>query len=684
MNKNYTNIIIILLITFISLSCSEFELELNEEEKLFLKENKDLKVAVHPYYPPYQYINQKGEIDGIFIDYLKLIEKKNNYNFKIIIFSDWDKLIESAKKKEIDLILEIQKTKNRENYLHFFKPLFESKNIIVKNKNLNRNNLNFKNLSGLKMILPKDNYIIEVAKKNNPNLNISYGINDLDCLNKINSGDFDVYIGPKAMISYFLNNYNLNNIELESEINEYYSPGFAVTKENKILISIIEKDLNYILDSDEGNAILEKRLFYDVKPYHKKLSFWLAISALTLTLILFLLLINNFLKYKIKQRTKELNIAKEKAEKSDRLKTVFLQNISHEIKTPINAIVGFSEILTTEKDLSLDEQKDYIKIISESSLELVNCITNIIDISKLDLGNYEISNESISINELLERLYELFKNKAIEKKLEFILDNKIDGQNLQIVSDKNKLNKLIFNLLDNAFKFTKEGSITLHCRLEDNKLLIFEVIDTGIGIKKEDKKIIFKNFTQSEKELSKNYGGLGLGLSITKKLAQILGGKISFDSSKNKRTIFTFSLPCNFPSCDLDNEKKSEEHKEVKKKKILIAEDGEINFIYLNTLLSKNKNYKLEILRAENGKIAVEMCKESPIDLVLMDIKMPVMDGYEATKLIKKIKENLPIIAQTAFSTTDDIKKAYNSGCDDFIAKPINKDLLFSVISKYI
>ncbi len=675
-----------LLLGFISLlcaiSCSKLSV-LSSEEKEYLQTNDSINVAVFPYYPPYQFKNSQGEMDGIFIDYLELIEKKINYKFKKVYYNDWSKLIEDSKSNKIDLILEIQETKDKESFLFFYPPLFESKHVIVQRKN----EVQIKDLTNFgsrKLVLPDQYSIVEKIQKKHPNIAIGFEENDLDCLVKVNNGEYDAYVGPKAVIHYLINKNNLTNLTLSSEIDLSYSPGFAVNKKELVLQSIIEKSFRSI-SNKEKKAILDNWLFNVVTPFYEKPQFWIWVSFSIVCLLVIILLINNFLKFKIKQRTKQLKIAKDKAEESDRLKTNFIQNISHEIRTPMNGIIGFSELLLKD-DLSIEEQKEYAKIIANNSKDLIIIIDNILEIAKLQTEKISVRPEEIDLDALFEIIYKKYNQKAKDKNINLVVESKHDKNCEHALIDKPKLFKILLNLIDNAVKFTQMGSIVIQYEIVPNSIII-SIKDSGIGIPKKDQENIFHNFSQSEKEISKNYGGLGLGLSIAKKNADLIGGKITFTTQENQGSTFTLTLP--FIPVPKPNNDKNSTHTNLSEKPekhiILIAEDGDVNFLFLKTVLTKMPDYDFIIHRAEDGRKAVEICEENAtIDLVLMDIKMPVMDGYEATKRIKKIRPQLPIVAQTAYSTEEDIKKAIEAGCDDFISKPVDRSLLKPILSRYI
>ena len=393
---------------------------------------------------------------------------------------------------------------------------------------------------------------------------------------------------------------------------------------------------------------------------------------------------------KLTEQNKELIITKQKAEESDRLKTEFINNMSHEIRTPMNAILGFSDFLN-KSNLTNEKRKHYTSIIQSSGNLLMRIIDDILEISKLGTKQVKISEKQICLNDLLLELFSIFDIKAKENKTPLYLNKGLSDEESIILTDETKLNKILSNLLENALKFTKDGFIEFGYTLKtDNKPIELEIYvkDTGIGIKPESQEIIFERFSQEEKGLSRKVGGLGLGLSIAKENAELLGGKITLKSEKGKGSTFFVTIPYkpvnHKHENDNSNTNKTETAKKQDKYTILIVEDEEVNYLYINTLL-EDFELKLITLHAKHGKEAVEMCKEkTEIDFVLMDMKMPIMNGFIATKLIKEFRPNLPIVAQTAYSTSDEKKQAFSAGCDDFISKPISEETLNEVINKYL
>ncbi len=688
MSKKMPYTIVSILILIVLYSCSKSK-SLTQTEKDWLAtrvDNDSITVALFPYYAPYQFFNEDEEMEGILIDYLTFIENEIEYKFRKKIYTDWIKLIKDAEEGKIDIILEIQQTAKRSTYLNFYSKLFESTQTIVTRKD-QQYGIELKDFKGKTITTPAGYSITEILSKHEKYLTLIPNTDDLNCLIEVSEGKYDAYIGPRAVTNHLIKTENLDNLQIISEIDHRYtySPSIAVQKNDKILNQIFSKVTKSITD-EEMQVIYDNWLYNPIIPFYKKPYFWMIVTCIVLSILSIILFLNQYLKHLIREKTKELHIAKERAEESNKLKTSFIHNISHEVRTPMNGIIGFSELLN-DPEITPSEQKEYSKIVRNSSKQLIHIIDSIIEISKLETNQVEAHFEEMNINSELEELFSDFGKKIKRKKIQFKLTNKIPNDKAVILMDKSKIHKILFNLIDNAIKFTKKGSVEIYSEIsKSSNTIIISIKDTGIGIEPKDQELIFRNFSQSEKEVTKSYDGLGLGLSIALKNARLINGDISFDSTPNKGSCFILTIPYHpiFTNHQDGSEKKSASTNAPVKQVILIVEDGNVNFLFLKTLLLKMQEYKFVIHRAENGEEAVNICeKNDHIDLILMDIRMPIMDGYTATKKIKKIRPGIPIVAQTAYSTEEDVQKALNAGCDDFVSKPVDQKLLKPIINKY-
>jgi len=387
----------------------------------------------------------------------------------------------------------------------------------------------------------------------------------------------------------------------------------------------------------------------------------------------------------VQKRTIELEKEKIKAETSDKLKTAFLSNMSHEIRTPMNAIIGFSKLLKTNK---IDEKKkeEYLNIIVDKGHLLLNLINDVLDIAKIEANEINIKQEACNINEIIKEIHESFAETIPNKKeLKFTI---IKPKETTIIkSDSARIKQILLNLVSNAFKFTEKGEIKIGFTLEkkeDKKIVKFFVSDTGIGIPKEKTSIIFDRFRQINESDTKDFGGTGLGLAISKNLANLLGGDLFVVSELDKGSSFYFTIPCRTceKTINIDNSISETNKYNWKNKKILIAEDEEFNFIILKDLL---KETEINISRAENGQDVLDILeKDSKFDLILLDIQMPKISGYDLFKIIRPKYPNIPIFAQTAYVMQEDIDKMNKIGFDKIITKPIDFDEVLTYIDNAI
>lgn len=658
--------------------------DLTKSEIEWLSNNKNtIKYAPNPFWPPMDYIDESGEHQGLISDYIKLFEQELGIEFQKTNFKDWNDLLVGLKNSDADFVGAIHKTKEREEYLLFSEPYVKSPLVIVVKNNRSINTKS--EINKMRLAIVKGYASIDFIRNTYPNAEIIECGDDLSALLKTSLGDTDGTVTDLMSASYVVEKYGINNLELATELNYSWNISFACRKDlpelfsivNKLFKKIDQKDRKEMYDKWINTSTLHKKSYFE-----KKLNTIIVITAIALFCLALTLGFNFILKKRIKKRTEELYEAKVKAEESDLLKSAFLANMSHEIRTPMNGIIGFTTLLK-ETNLTNEEMHLYIDIINKSGERLLDTINDIIDISKIDAQQMQIINEEVWVNEIIYDLYNFFKIQCDKNKINLEID--INLHDIKILTDKTKFISILTNLIKNAIKFTENGEIIIGYKKENEHYLFF-VKDTGIGIPKERHKAIFNRFVQADIEDKNAYQGSGLGLSIAKAYVEMLEGEIWVESEVNSGSIFYFTIPFD-KTISITNETPNENientiTKSMKKLKILIAEDDNISFIYLSTLLSKLGH---EIIHAKNGREAIDICKsQKDIDIILMDIKMPEIDGLEATMEIRKFNKTIQIIAQSAYIFEDDFINSKKVGCNNFLTKPIDKKELIQLINKYI
>ncbi|MDY6802118.1 MAG: response regulator [Bacteroidota bacterium] len=505
---------------------------------------------------------------------------------------------------------------------------------------------------------------------------------------KMNSGKVQGLIAGQ-MAKRVLCGEDVNKINVEIDSTSYFFDYNQLKKFN-----IDQSDL-------PDNSIIINHPFAFFKEYKQEL-IYIAIIIVLLIFVIGLLWVNIFIKRnKLRQKKKylreiELNnekllLAKEKVEESNKLKSAFLANISHEIRTPMNGIIGFSKLLKDNPTIDRDTLTKYLSIINKSGYVLLNLIDDIIDLSKIEANHLKINYRACRINNIMDELLSFYneEKKTVEKShIQIILEKGVEDSDFTIYSDPSRINQVLFNLLSNALKFTYKGKIVFGYKISSNQIL-FYVRDTGIGLAPYECEIIFERFRQVDDKTTRKYGGSGVGLSISKGIVENMNGKIwvesqkeNIDENKSGGSTFYFSIPLKIIETPNISVKKQEKNYIWPGKTILIVEDAQISYELLTKFL---KDSQVNFVHAENGEQAVVLCKnEHSIDLVLMDIQLPMMDGLETTRQIKQNNPNLPVIAQTANAMDEDRKNIIDAGCDDYIAKPINKYYLLEKIDNFL
>ncbi|HNQ67358.1 MAG TPA: ATP-binding protein [Bacteroidales bacterium] len=384
-----------------------------------------------------------------------------------------------------------------------------------------------------------------------------------------------------------------------------------------------------------------------------------------------------------KHTENELIKAKEKAEESDQLKSAFLSNMSHEIRTPMNGIIGFASLLK-RPNLTGEKQKEYISLIEKSGMRMLNIINDIIDISKIESGQMQVYFSDTDINSVMENQYAFFLPEATQNGIKLICNNSLTPEESHIKTDSEKLYAILTNLIKNAIKFTKQGSIEFGCQ-KKGKFVEFYVKDTGKGIPQDQLELIFERFRQASNSHSRGYEGAGLGLSISSAYVTMLGGKIWAESTPDIGTVFHFTISYKkVDSKTIENikENNSDTTNKIKKGlKIMVVDDSDDAISLLKKFLEPISN---QILTTTNGDDALELYKKhSDADVIFMDMKLPGIDGYELTKKIRNLNKDIIIIAQTAYALNEEKQKALNTGCNDYISKPYTEDDILKIMRKW-
>jgi signal transduction histidine kinase len=418
----------------------------------------------------------------------------------------------------------------------------------------------------------------------------------------------------------------------------------------------------------------------------------LAISILISTGIILIEPVFKSIKHnedELQKKNTELEDARKNAEEGDRLKSSFLANMSHEIRSPINGIMGFSQMLQ-RKEYPPEKRKKFFNIIHSNTKHLLNIINDLLDVSKIDANQLTLNYQDFDLNAIMQELYRGYELKLKEKGKEHIqlkLNPTPDNRSSYINSDPHRFRQIMENLLGNAIKFTDKGKVEFGCELQSSNSLLFYVKDTGIGLSPEEKEYIFDRFRQVEDSSHRMIEGTGLGLSISKNLVELLGGKMWIESKKGEGSTFYFTLPYESKSISKGKERAEEGQKiqtDAVGKTLLIIEDDPTSLEYIKELLKPNG---FELILCETGEQGYESFREhAKIDLILMDIKLPDINGLELTRRIRSFHSDrqIPIIAQTAYAMDEDAQKCLKAGCDDYISKPIDVNVFEEKISKLI
>jgi len=641
-------------------------------------------------YPPFEFINDDGEKDGFNVDLMREIANINNAEL-VVNLMPWHQVVDSMQHGSRTYVTSMYISDEREKLYLFSTPHNKVSQAMFMQDDSDIES--FEDTKDKIIMVEKDDIMHDFVNDIHMTGEIKTYPNYTMAIKALADGKGDVVFCPLIQGLYFLDVNNIKGIDYHELPIPPLDYCYSISNRDSALLTTINEAL--LIARNDGTY---ERVYQEWYSTYKTPGFktfvnkWLLPAIAVFILIILLVFLWGYsLKKQVFQKTKALQFelnerklidknlhqAKAKAEESDRLKTAFLANLSHEIRTPMNGIIGFSDLLLQEFPDN-DSRKDHLEIIHKSSVQLLNIIEDIINMSKIETGNLTVNSTSFLVSDLMKDMKNLHEPMLDSKNIDFVLDIPEKSKNLRIKSDESKLKQVLQNLLSNAAKYTQEGKI--HFGFErKGEYVEFFVEDTGKGVPESEHKKIFERFVQGEGKMYTPNSGTGLGLAIAKAYVELLGGSIQVESHNGKGSCFYFSvLPEEISG---KTEKKEKEYKEavhqLKGQTILVAEDITDNYYFIKELL---KRYGITCRHAKDGQEAVDFIKKESFDAVLMDLKMPVLNGYESFEEIRKIQKDLPIIALTAYAEDNDKQRVMEAGFDDYLAKPVSRKALIRVL----
>ncbi|THB77285.1 MAG: response regulator [Desulfobulbaceae bacterium] len=662
------------------LTASGKKIELNEIERRWIETNPVVRVSGDPAWAPLSFMNKNGEYVGIIPDFFKLLEIRSGLAFEIVASKDWSHTLALFENREIDLIDGITKNDLRSKTIDFT-DVFVTADIAF----ITRNDINFiksfEELGAKQIATVKDYVTQDYLEKNHPELHTSLVPNAREGLKALSNGEIDVFVIDIPTFEYYAKEAGLSNLKISGITPYAFSLSVGVQKNNPELLSILNKTIK-LIDEKEKSAI-----YTNWVSLAEPLMDYSLIGKIVLVVIFILLVFgywNQKLSYEVKLR-KEAEIA---ALQASRAKSEFLANMSHEIRTPMNSVLGFAELL--DNMITDKEQKNYLKSIRSGGRTLLNIINDILDLSKIEAGKMKLQMEPCSVQMVFGEMHDFFINRFQQKDLALTLSIG-DGFPPYIMFDGTRLRQVLVNLIGNSLKFTESGSVQILASVTkfdaQEQVVDFRISvkDTGIGIDQDQQKIIFEKFEQSTSQDTLQYGGTGLGLSICKSLTNLMGGDIQVFSEPGKGAIFTLNFQnveiTDKPTEFLDIERYS--YLGFAKARVLIADDVEDNRSLVSGYFRESD---IECFEVENGEQALEFIKKEPVDLVFLDLRMPVLNGYETISRLKEdiATADLPVIAFTASVMGEDMEKVQQYGFNGYLRKPVSQQEVFAMAAKFI
>ncbi len=672
-------------------------------ERSWLKAHPNIRIAGDPHWPPFEMVDEEGNYQGIVADYVQLLEERLGYHFDRRVRSSWSDTLDAVATNELDVIAAVSVTPRREGRM-LFSEYYLSYPIVMAVREETRFIGSLEELGDERVAVVKDYASQDFLLISHPNLNLVFVDTLEEGLLGVSNGDIDILISNIPSISYLVNHLGVSNIKLTGITPYTNDIAFGVRADWPILTRILDKGLETITP-DERESIYKKWITFS---YEEEIDYTLVwrITTVAIVVIIIFLYWNRKLSHEVAERIRSeealrkseerLRAAMKQAEhlaqaadSANKAKSEFLANMSHEIRTPMNAVIGYTELL--EGLVSGGKQKSYLDAIKKGSRALLTIINDILDLSKIESGKLRIEYAPVDPHRLLQDVAQIFSARIAQKNLELKIKLS-DELPHSLILDEVRLRQIIFNLMGNAIKFTHAGYIELSASSttlpgeEGFVELIIGVEDSGIGIAVDQQARIFNAFEQHEGQSSRQYGGTGLGLAISKKLIEMMNGEIGIRSSLGHGSHFEIRLhhvAISTRQEELYGEAKSVKPPKFKPAKVLVVDDVDMNRQLIKEYF---QGTNLTIIEALDGRAGVNLAASERPDLILMDLRMPDMDGYDATRIIKEHDDlyEIPVIALTGSTLADESRRMSMLGFADALRKPIERAVLFGAVAKYL